>query len=345
LKTNYYVSGSTIIAEERLNANGGVETFIYYIYDTSGIAGLFVNNAYYYFTKNLFGDIIGIKNAANELVGAYTYDAWGKCTVKTNIDGIATLNPFRYRGYYYDTETGFYYLQTRYYDPEICRFISADDPEILGDLASVVGQLNLYAYCLNNPVMYTDETGYAVETVFDIISLGFSIADVIVNPLDLWAWAGLAGDLVDLIPFVTGVGETIKAGKGLRFLLAHADEGASLFKNADNIVDFAKGADKVLDAGSDIVRTGQKHHVITRRIADRISELGWNISRNDYIVQALTPGAHRGFQKWHREYQREILEFLSKSDVTEIGFKKYVNSLYAAPEMIERFGIYVPFIL
>ena len=159
LKTNYYVSGSTIIAEERLNANGGVETFIYYIYDASGIAGFFVNDSYYYFTKNLFGDIIGIKNEANELVASYTYNAWGECTIGTNVDGIANLNPFRYRGYYYDTETGFYYLQTRYYDPDICRFISADDLEILGDLASVVGQLNLYAYCGNNPIMFVDPTG------------------------------------------------------------------------------------------------------------------------------------------------------------------------------------------
>ena len=175
--------------------------------------------------------------------------------------------------------------------------------------------------------MFTDETGYAVETIFDIISLGFSIADVIVNPLDLWAWAGLAGDLVDLIPFVTCVGETIKAGKGLRFLLAHADEGASLFKNADNIVDFAKRADKVLDVGSDIARTGQKHHVIPKRIAERISELGWNISRNDYIVQALTLKDHCGFEKWHREYNKKLMGFLLEDNVTEIAFKKYDNSL------------------
>ena len=62
-------------------------------------------------------------------------------------------------------------MQTRYYDPDICRFISADDPEILGDLASVVGQLNLYAYCLNNPVMYTDPSGYSVTVGLIIAGL------------------------------------------------------------------------------------------------------------------------------------------------------------------------------
>lgn len=78
---------------------------------------------------------------------------------KLEYSGIASANPFRYRGYYYDTETGFYYLQTRYYDPEIGRFINADDYELVGTLSSVPGQLNMYAYCNNNPVMYTDESG------------------------------------------------------------------------------------------------------------------------------------------------------------------------------------------
>lgn len=72
---------------------------------------------------------------------------------------MASVNPFRYRGYYYDTETGFYYLQTRYYDPTICRFINADNYELVAELSQTVGQLNLYAYANNNPVMLTDETG------------------------------------------------------------------------------------------------------------------------------------------------------------------------------------------
>ena len=90
-------------------------------------------------------------------VAHYVYDAWGNIQVLQDTDGIATLNPFRYRSYYFDEETGLYYLQSRYYDPELGRFISADsiaylDPETLGGL-------NLYAYCGNNPVMAVDSTG------------------------------------------------------------------------------------------------------------------------------------------------------------------------------------------
>lgn len=119
------------------------------------------------------------------------------------------MNPFRYRGYYYDAETGFYYLSSRYYDPEVGRFINADT----SDLLNVQGDLydkNLFAYCDANPTVRLDVGGYVWETVFDVVSLGFSIGDVIANPSDPWAWAGLAGDVIDLVPFATGMGETVK---------------------------------------------------------------------------------------------------------------------------------------
>ena len=76
---------------------------------------------------------------------------------------------FRCQGYYYDEETGFYYLQSRYYDPSICRFISADQYELVGTLSDTVGQLNLYAYCNNNPIMYTDPSGTFVSTILGTI--------------------------------------------------------------------------------------------------------------------------------------------------------------------------------
>ena len=98
---------------------------------------------------------------------AYRYRAWGNVISKTGT--LADANPFRYRGYYYDTETGFYYLQTRYYDPTIGRFINADNYELIGTLSQTVGQLNMYAYCGNNPIMYTDPTG---ELFFTSLLIG-----------------------------------------------------------------------------------------------------------------------------------------------------------------------------
>ena len=79
---------------------------------------------------------------------------------------------FRYRGYYYDDETGFYYLQSRYYDPSLCRFISADQYELVGMLSQTLGQINFYAYCNNNPRMYTDESGEFIGALFAAIFFG-----------------------------------------------------------------------------------------------------------------------------------------------------------------------------
>ncbi len=121
---------------------------------------------------------------------------------------MAEANPLRYRGYYYDRETGFYYLNSRYYDPKIGRFINADSYVSTGQ--GIVGY-NMFAYCGNNPVNREDAAGGFWDTVFDIFSLGVSIADVWNNPTDGWAWLGLGRDVIDLVPFVTGVGEGTKA--------------------------------------------------------------------------------------------------------------------------------------
>ncbi len=98
-----------------------------------------------------------IININGETVARYTYDAWGKCTITqdTTVVGIATVNPFRYRGYYLDTETGLYYLNSRYYDPETARFLNSDSPEYV----SITGG-NLYAYCNNTPTGNADYMGF-----------------------------------------------------------------------------------------------------------------------------------------------------------------------------------------
>lgn len=147
---------------------------------------------------------------------------------------MAAVNPLQYRSYYHDSETGFYYLQSRYYDPEICRFINADSYASTGQ--SYLGY-NTFAYCGNDPVNRTDADGEFWDTVFDIVSLGFSIADVIQNPSDPWAWAGLVGDVVDLVPFVTGVGELTKAaGKVVETYINETTELTHIFVGGEEIV-------------------------------------------------------------------------------------------------------------
>ncbi len=118
----------------------------------------------YYFTHNWRGDIVGIYNGNGDLKATYSYDAWGNVTAIEDANGnaitsathIANLNPFRYRGYYQDTETGLYYLMSRYYDPVTHRFVNADGYfQSGGDILDT----NMNAYCRNNPINYFDPTG------------------------------------------------------------------------------------------------------------------------------------------------------------------------------------------
>ncbi|MCI8555651.1 MAG: hypothetical protein HFI85_03665 [Clostridia bacterium] len=132
------------------------------------------------YQKNAQNDIIGIYSTNGDKVIEYAYDAFGSIFVKNSefckkiVDNeisshyndtsdinlfIALKNPFRYRSYYYDFETNLYYLNSRYYDPETGRFVNADDIAILNSTKEVLNGLNLYAYCLNNPINSTDDNG------------------------------------------------------------------------------------------------------------------------------------------------------------------------------------------
>lgn len=114
--------------------------------------------------KKLNEDVVGITDADGNRIASYSYDEWGKLlsietTEENNAEqlAVAEMNPFRYRGYYYDNETGMYYLQSRYYNPDLCRFISADSFNYINN--SQVLNLNAYAYCINNPIIYSDPSG------------------------------------------------------------------------------------------------------------------------------------------------------------------------------------------
>ena len=133
---------------------------LYFHYDSSGEVIGFTRTANgtdteYFYVKNLQGDILKVITATGTEAAAYTYDAWGKLLTSTG--DMAEVNPLRYRGYFYDAETGLYYLQSRYYDPEVSRFINPDvfaTSDIDGVLAA-----NMFAYCENNPIRNTDSTG------------------------------------------------------------------------------------------------------------------------------------------------------------------------------------------
>ena len=156
VKTEYLTAGSRILAEKK---NG---TWQHYLYDGSGqLIAIRYKGADYYYVQDALRDIIGLVDSDGKTVVNYSYNSWGKLLGITGsmAESLGKDNPYRYKGYYYDEETGMYYLKSRYYNPEICRFISADDVELTRVSPMALSDKNLYAYCDNNPIMRRDTSG------------------------------------------------------------------------------------------------------------------------------------------------------------------------------------------
>ena len=188
----------------------------------------------YYYLVNAQGDVAAILDSSGTMVAFYDYDAWGNCTVYnssakvlTDPTSIANINPLRYRGYYYDAETGFYYLQSRYYDPAICRFINADTYLSTGQ--GMLGH-NMFTYCGNNPVNYCDSSGRFFFTLLGAVigaAVGYIDAYIAGEDPIKGAIAGgvsgaIAGAGVDIGVIITvstggtaiGVGAAVAIGLG-----------------------------------------------------------------------------------------------------------------------------------
>ncbi len=162
--TNYYYDSKNNL----IGLDKSASTLFFY-YDSNGLPTSFKNNdIMYYYVRNLQGDIVKIVKQDGSIAATYTYDAWGKIlSIKdgSNVNvpaskpfHVANLNPYRYRGYIYDNETGLYYLQSRYYDPITGRFLNADDTQFIVKCDNVLAA-NLFTYCANNAVNNTDPNG------------------------------------------------------------------------------------------------------------------------------------------------------------------------------------------
>lgn len=179
--TTYYNTKDGVI----LSQTDGTNT-LYFQYDTNGIPlGLIWNGTQYFYLTNQMGDVISITDAQGVEIVLYEYDEWGKTYEAYSADfdpsheQLVDLNPIRYRGYYLDNETGYYYLQSRYYDPSICRFINADLPMYIQIAKGITSGVNSYAYCFNAPIVFKDPAGTSsISGIIQFIILKLKLVQI-----------------------------------------------------------------------------------------------------------------------------------------------------------------------
>ena len=263
----YFWYGNRLLAETYIENN--VEKTIYYRYDESGVCGMKIGAVDYYFRKNIFGDILAVYNSSKTALATYSYDAFGNASVTyANVqNNLARLNPFRYRGYYWDSEFNLYYVQSRYYDPEIGRFISPDSIENINPNA--IFGLNLYTYCNNNPIMNVDPTGKDWNSFWNsignwfeehwvelVIGTAFIIVGAVVTALTAGAGAGfMAAFGSALLGSLTQIGAGIAMGIGVNGI-ANIVNGNSFFDNVGDTIASSYMWGGIFSGGSQILSSG-----------------------------------------------------------------------------------------
>lgn len=272
----------------------------------------------YYYVLNLQGDVVGLVDGSRNFAARYTYDPWGKVLTATGT--LADVNPLRYRGYYYDSESGFYYLQSRYYDPAIGRFINADSyvsTDVDGLLSS-----NMFAYCENNPVTRVDPSGLTFWDVLDCLMAAISWSEYFECP-SLYALGWAIIDTVSLLPVIPSVSY---ARRGV----ALASDSLNATKRLDNFAHATEyGVDTYRNLRKAIKGTGlQAHHIIEKRFAGIL-----NVNTYDMFSVALTKEEHQLFtQRWRKAipYNSDYSS-LTKSQLWSAARKVYQDY----PELME----------
>ena len=264
--TDYYYNGTLLMGTVKTitNSDGSTTTSkLRFSYDASGkVVAVNYNGNYYYYLRNAQNDIVKLIDKTGATVVEYTYDSWGKL-LSTSGSLASTLgknNPFRYRGCVYDEETGFYYLQSRYYNPEVGRFISSD--VLLSTGQGVLGH-NAYAYCGNNPIVREDTQGNlwgliaaavgavtgavvgavtgAVTGAITALASGSDFGETVVAGIASGAAAGaITGAVVGLASDVVSVGiaATIVIGGGVLSGVASELVDAKISKRHSTVADF-----------------------------------------------------------------------------------------------------------
>ena len=307
--TTYYLDEANII--EQITGN----TVLHFYYDSNNeIIGFTYGENNYFYVKNVQGDITDIVDNCGNVVASYRYDPWGKVLSVTGSNTeIGNLNPFRYRSYYYDVEIGFYYLQSRYYDPEVGRFINCDDVNYIG-ASGIEISYNAFAYCENDPVINSDPSGLWFETVLDVVSIGWSLYDFIRQP----SWLNFGFLVWDIaatcVPFAPG-SYTAKGGKLCVTVASKIDD----LKKTKSLTTGTYSALRKLFKG---VKNVEIHHIIEKRFSKLFKKCA---STDLFMSIPLEKELHKTITKrWRKEFKYGY----KYSTITYSQMEKAIKNVY-----------------
>ena len=297
VKHTYTLDGTKILCE----AWGG-NTLVPLYDNEESVCGIIYNDEPFYFRKNLQGDIIGIVDKNAHTVARYSYDAWGACTVVADASecSVAAVNPFRYRGYYFDVDISLYYIQSRYYDPVVGRFVNADEVGILL-LDNNYARLSLFCYCMNSPINYTDVAGKIAIVISLSLIAAYNLAKILLALVLLWVTAAILLDP----GFQRALADAIDAlGTGIKSL------SNAVTTTIDEALSKAKNKSKN--------NRYERHHVVARGSSN------WHASESRKILKAVGIGINSSHNlvdikyNLHRHlhtkaYYRSVYDFLNRA--------------------------------
>ena len=296
---------SYIYAGDKLMRMTVGDDILDFSYDANGAPlTMTYNGTVYYYITNLQGDVMKLERADGGSGAQYAYDAWGNILVMSGT--LAELNPLRYRGYVYDQETGFYYLNSRYYDPAVGRWLNPDDTANLG-VEEVMLSYNLFAYCLNNPVNRFDVDGNwslsnRAKVAIGAVALAGAIALTVVTG------GGAAAIAVGVAKVVGSVAASTAVGAGVGYLQngkQGAIDGASNGFMFGSLSACGAATLKYLSSPANGIDTyqnlrkinkgtgNQVHHIVEKRFAD---SLGID-NTNKMLSVALSKSQHQVYTK------------------------------------------------
>ena len=342
VKHTYVLEGTKILSE----TYGDV--LLVYLYDENNapIGLLYRESSYaegvfdeYYFTKNLQGDITGIYDSTGNIVVQYYYNAWGElysASCYPESEHILEANPFRYRGYYFDQETGFYYLNSRYYDPETKRFISADNINVIATTIDGLADKNLYAYCDNNPIMRTDDGGefwnvIAGAVVGAVVGLVSSVVSEVIEGDITWKDIGqiaisttigaAEGALVAVAPAAaplicgvasateTAINGAIDGNSASEIIVDSLVAGTIGAVAGSQGADFVKGGKLLNSAGKSIGNAVKKGvHPIVKKSARKLIKQACKYTMKSYASGQLSDFAYGVITEFSSWYLNKVFE-------------------------------------